>query len=80
SVWGTPEVVAVPEAGRLIPERSAGAIAQTVAALLNDLPDRAATRAYAEQFSWVETTQKQLKIFQQICAEAADGAPALAQS
>ena len=80
SVWGTPEVVAVPEAGRLIPERSAGAIAQTVAALLNDLPDRAATRAYAEQFSWAETTQKQLKIFQQICAEAADGAPALAQS
>lgn len=54
-VWGSPEVVKVPEAGRLSADRSAEAIRAGIAALLADLPDRAATRRYAERYDWRET-------------------------
>ncbi|MEO0410700.1 MAG: glycosyltransferase [Pseudomonadota bacterium] len=65
-VWGTPEVVAAPEAGRLLEARSSDAIVRGVNALWPDLPDRGATRHYAEQFSWAETTQRQIDIFSSI--------------
>ncbi|MCP3735451.1 glycosyltransferase [Sphingomonas sp. RP10(2022)] len=54
-VWGSPEVVRVPEAGVLSADRSAGAIRDAIAALLAALPDRAATRAYGERYDWRET-------------------------
>ena len=54
-VWGSPEVVRVPEAGRLTTARTDAAIAAGIAALLADPPDRAATRAYAERYDWRET-------------------------
>lgn len=54
-VWGTPEVVAHPAAGLLTRERSAEAIAAAARTLLAAPPDRAATRAYAEGFSWDAT-------------------------
>lgn len=54
-IWGSPEVVRVPEAGRLSADRSAPAIRDAVAALLADLPDRAATRTYALRYDWRET-------------------------
>jgi teichuronic acid biosynthesis glycosyltransferase TuaC len=66
AIWGTPEVVAVPEAGRLMAARTAEACAEAVKALLADPPDRAATRAYAEGFSWDATTQGQIELFQSI--------------
>jgi glycosyltransferase involved in cell wall biosynthesis len=53
-VNGTAEVVRAPEAGRLVPERSAAAIAREIAELRRAMPDRAATRAYAEQFGWLQ--------------------------
>ncbi|MFQ5773773.1 MAG: glycosyltransferase family 4 protein [Kiloniellaceae bacterium] len=65
-VWGNAEVVAAPAAGRLIPRRDPDAIADTVRALLADPPERADTRAYAEQFDWDETTQDQLNLFREI--------------
>lgn len=65
-IWGTPEVVATPEAGRLIPERTAKAIAATVQRLLAELPDRAATRAYAGRFSWDATTAGQKALFRRV--------------
>jgi glycosyltransferase involved in cell wall biosynthesis len=68
NVWGTPEVVEAPEAGELMDERSAAGIARGVRALLARLPDRGATRAYAEQFSWDDTTQGQLDLFRGILA------------
>lgn len=71
NVWGTPEVVAAPEAGRLMAERSGAAIASAARDLFADLPDRAATRAYAEGFSWDATTQGQLDLFRRILAEQA---------
>lgn len=68
SIWGTPEVVAEPAAGKLIPERTGASIAETVSALLADPPAREQTRAYAERFSWDETTTGQLDLFRAILA------------
>lgn len=66
NVWGTPEVVAAPEAGVLMDERSAGGIVRAVARLREALPARNATRAYAEQFGWPPTTEGQLALFRRI--------------
>ncbi|WP_119418799.1 glycosyltransferase [Desertibaculum subflavum] len=68
NVWGTPEVIEAPEAGELMDERSAAGVARGVRRLLARLPDRRATRAYAEQFSWDDTTQGQLDLFRSILA------------
>jgi glycosyltransferase involved in cell wall biosynthesis len=64
AVWGTPEVVAVPQAGLLLKNRDATSIAAAVAQLRMALPERAATRRYAEQFDWQSTTDGQIRIFQ----------------
>jgi len=66
-VWGTPEVVAAPEAGRLC-ERSPESIAREAAALLASPPAREATRRYAERFSWEETSEGQKALFADILA------------
>jgi glycosyltransferase involved in cell wall biosynthesis len=65
-VWGTPEVVAAPEAGVLMAERSPQGVADAVNALRANYPDRAATRRYAERFSWDDTTEGQLRLFDSI--------------
>jgi glycosyltransferase involved in cell wall biosynthesis len=64
AVWGTPEVVAVPEAGRLLKKRDAASIAAAVTQLRSAFPDRAKTRRYAEQFDWQSTTDGQVRIFE----------------
>ena len=66
AVWGTAEVVAAPAAGVLIKERSGTAIAEGVRTLFALLPERAATRAYAERFSWDATTAGQLELFRRL--------------
>jgi glycosyltransferase involved in cell wall biosynthesis len=68
-VWGTPEVVAAPEAGVLMAERSPQGVADAVNALRANYPDRGATRRYAERFSWDDTTAGQLALFESILAE-----------
>jgi glycosyltransferase involved in cell wall biosynthesis len=65
-VGGTPEVVAAPEAGLLMAERTPQALARAVHSLFERYPDHAATRRYAEQFSWTATTTGQLKLFERI--------------
>jgi glycosyltransferase involved in cell wall biosynthesis len=67
-VWGTAEVVADPAAGWLIPERSAPAVAASLRQAFDTLPDRAATRLYAERFDWGETSRGQLALFRQLAA------------
>lgn len=62
-VGGTPEAIASPEAGVLIKERTPEGIVQAFNTLFNNYPDRAATRRYAEKFSWDETTQGQEALF-----------------
>ena len=49
-IWGNPEVVARPEAGILMRERSPSGIAEGVKALFAALPPREATRDYAPLF------------------------------
>jgi glycosyltransferase involved in cell wall biosynthesis len=70
-IWGTPEVVQAPEAGVLIPERIAAAIAGGVRDLMAHYPDRNATRRYAEGFDWEPTTRGQKEIFTRILATGA---------
>ena len=60
--WGTPEVIAAYEAGRLA-RRDAGDIGTQIDALRADMPARSATRAYAEGFSWDETVEGVLRVF-----------------
>lgn len=57
NIWGTPEVVAVPEAGVLVDKRSSHGIADGISHLYAAMPDPAMTRQYAENFSWDETVQ-----------------------
>ena len=68
NIWGNPEVVSRPEAGVLMNERSAEGVAEGVTRLLTALPDRQATRRYAEQFSWDATSEGQLRLFRDILA------------
>ena len=63
SVWGTPEVVAAPEAGLLAIERNAPTLRTQIRALLDALPDRGATRTYAEKFSWDDTIDGVIDVF-----------------
>jgi glycosyltransferase involved in cell wall biosynthesis len=66
NVWGTPEVVASPEAGILMPSRTPEGIVQAATALRERYPDRRQTRRYAERFSWDDTTDGQLRLFQRV--------------
>jgi glycosyltransferase involved in cell wall biosynthesis len=72
-VWGIPEVVTAPEAGRLVAERTPAALAEGVRALFASRPDRAATRRYAERFSWDETCRS-LRALLGSAVRAADAA------
>ncbi|WP_306395595.1 glycosyltransferase family 4 protein [Telluria beijingensis] len=65
-VYGTPEVVAAPEAGVLMDERTPQGVADAVNRLRANYPERAAVRRYAEGFSWDDTTAGQLRLFRSI--------------
>jgi teichuronic acid biosynthesis glycosyltransferase TuaC len=65
-IWGNPEVVRSPEAGVITHENSANGVAEGVRRLFAALPSREATRAYAEMFSWDETTAGQLALFRRV--------------
>jgi glycosyltransferase involved in cell wall biosynthesis len=69
-VWGTPEVVATPAAGALFKDRTPGAIAAAVRAVMAQPMERAATRRYAEGFSWDQTTQGQIDLFRAVVASS----------
>jgi teichuronic acid biosynthesis glycosyltransferase TuaC len=65
-IWGNPEVVRTPAAGVITGENSAQGIAEGVRRLFAAAPSRGATRAYAEPFSWDETTVGQLALFRRV--------------
>lgn len=66
--WGSREAISAPEAGLVLDEVGAGPIAAGLQRLLADPPDRRATRAHAERFSWDETTCGQAELFAQVLA------------
>ena len=65
-IWGTSEVVSSEAAGRLMERRDARALADAWQDLMSAMPARAATRQYAEGFSWNATTQGQLQLFESV--------------
>jgi glycosyltransferase involved in cell wall biosynthesis len=65
-IWGNPEVVRAPEAGVIYQPNTGNGVAEGVRQLFAAMPDRAATRRYAEAFSWDETTEGQLALFRKI--------------
>lgn len=67
-VGGIPEIIQTPEAGRLMPERTAASLVQAVADLWQHAPARAAVRACALGCSWQSTTAAQVQLFRQIAA------------
>jgi glycosyltransferase involved in cell wall biosynthesis len=67
-IWGNPEVVRSPAAGVITRENSADGIAEAVRRLFASPPSREATWAYAEPFSWDETTAGQLALFRRVIA------------
>jgi teichuronic acid biosynthesis glycosyltransferase TuaC len=69
-VGGIPEVVAAAEAGILMDERNAASVAKAIHQLRSGSVDRAATRRYAERFSWDATTRGQLELFARVLANA----------
>lgn len=71
NVWGTPEVVAAPAAGVLMPQRTPEGLVQALNELRANYPEHAATRRYAENFSWQPTTQGQIDLFHSILARKA---------
>jgi teichuronic acid biosynthesis glycosyltransferase TuaC len=75
AVWGTPEVVACPDAGILMQDLSAKGVAEAVNRLFALAPSREATRAYAEKFSWDATTRGQIELFGKILAAPRLGSP-----
>jgi teichuronic acid biosynthesis glycosyltransferase TuaC len=66
NIPGNPEVVQEPTAGLVVDDNTPEGIAAGILKLFADLPDRAATRAYAERFSWDETTQGQVTLFERL--------------
>ena len=66
AIAGNPEVVRSPEAGLVVESNTPAGIAAGVRRLLANPPDREATRRYAEQFSWDETTTGQLRLFRKV--------------
>lgn len=66
SIWGNPEIVSRPEAGVLMRTRTPDGVVEAVESLFGALPNREATRAFAEQFSWHETSTGQLRLFESI--------------
>ncbi len=66
NIWGNPEVVRDPAGGVIYEPNTPDGIADGVRRLFAALPPREATRAYAEPFSWDETTAGQLALFRRI--------------
>lgn len=66
NIWGTPEVVSTPDAGRLMRERDAISLAEAWHQLMQAPPAREAVRRHAERFSWDDTTRGQLELFRSV--------------
>jgi len=66
---GIADIVAAPEAGRIVQQPTPDRLAMAAREFLAALPARAATRAYAECFDWQSTTEGQIALFREICEQ-----------
>lgn len=69
NVGGVQEIVTSPSAGRLMAERTAKDLAEAIAILWKQRPDRQAVRLCAQQCSWQSTTEAQTTLFARIAAQ-----------
>ena len=69
-VGGSAEVVAHPHAGRLLPRRDPALAAGLLDQLVTEPPQPEDVRRYAEQFSWAETSSRQLALFRSVTARS----------
>lgn len=67
---GVADIVAAPEAGRIVPDGGPRVLADAVRDLLGAPPARSATRRYAENFDWSSTTAGQIELFREILAKS----------
>ena len=72
NVGGIPEIITSPSAGRLMAGRTATDLAEAVATLWNQMPERHQVRSCAEQFSWTSTTEAQINLFTRIAAQGVE--------
>lgn len=72
NIPGNPEVVREAAAGVIVEANTPDGIALAVRGLFAALPARAATRAYAEQFGWGDTTLGQVAVFRRVLANRYD--------
>jgi glycosyltransferase involved in cell wall biosynthesis len=77
NIPGNPEVVREAAAGVIAETNTPDGIAAAVLRLFAVLPARAATRAYAEQFSWDATTAGQAAVLRQVRMNRAVGHDAI---
>jgi glycosyltransferase involved in cell wall biosynthesis len=63
NVGGVPEIITRPEAGRIMTDRTPGALADAVRSLRAEPPARETVRAYAERFGWGETVRAQAALY-----------------
>ena len=66
AVGGVPEIISSTDAGAVVKERSAPALARAVREFFARARERAATRRFAERFGWGATTNGQLRLFRRI--------------
>jgi glycosyltransferase involved in cell wall biosynthesis len=66
NIPGNPEVVQEPAAGLVVDDNTPEGIAAGISKLFATPPDRATTRAYAERFSWDDTTHGQIALFEHL--------------
>lgn len=66
NIWGTPEVINTPSAGRLMHARTSAALVESLNDLFSDPPSRRLVRQHAECFGWDATSQAQVNLFREI--------------
>ena len=74
AVGGSPEVIAAPEAGVLLAERSVDTLVNAGGRVIVQPSNRKNVRRYAEQFGWRTTIARQSLLLKQIAAGVAPGA------
>lgn len=79
NAWGSAEAVKGRDAGIIVSANTPEGIAAGIRELLKNPPNRAATRAYAEQFGWDPTSEGQFALFKEVIAryEGTRTSPAL---
>lgn len=71
AVGGVLEIVQVPEAGRIISERTPQAVAEAVTAVREARVNRVSTRGYAEKFGWEPTVEGLHGLFSRVLGTGA---------